>query len=59
VHGPVFVDGIREREQLLSAVLTLGSAAEHRALFRQYQDKGVDFAQALADEPWGPAVSAG
>ena len=53
VDGPVFVDGIREREQLLSAVLTLGSAVELRALFLQYQDRGVDFSQALTQEPWG------
>jgi hypothetical protein len=36
VHGPVFVDGIRERGQLLSAVLTLASAPELRALFLRY-----------------------
>jgi uncharacterized glyoxalase superfamily protein PhnB len=53
VHGPVFVDGIREREQLLSAVLTLASAPELRALFLRYQDRGVDFAKTLTEEPWG------
>lgn len=53
VYEPVFVDGIREREQLLSAVLTLRSAVEHRALFLRYQETGVDFNQTLTQEPWG------
>ena len=34
VCEPVFVGDIREREQLLSASMTLGSAAEIRQLFR-------------------------
>jgi len=50
---PVFVGDIREREQLLAASMTLGSAAEIRQLFLQYQSAGVDFLQTLKQEPWG------
>jgi catechol 2,3-dioxygenase-like lactoylglutathione lyase family enzyme len=53
VCEPVFVGDIREREQLLAASMTLGSAAEIRQLFVQYQSAGVDFQQTLKQEPWG------
>jgi len=53
VCEPVFVGDIREREHLLSASLTLNSAAELRRLFLQYQAAGVDFHQTLKQEPWG------
>ena len=53
VCEPVFVGDIREREQLLAASMTLGSAAEIRQLFLQYQSAGVDFQQTLKQEPWG------
>jgi catechol 2,3-dioxygenase-like lactoylglutathione lyase family enzyme len=53
VCEPVFVGDIREREQLLSASMTLGSAAELRQLFLQYQSAGVDFHQTLKQQPWG------
>ena len=53
VCEPVFVGDIREREQLLAASMTLGSAAEIRRLFVQYQAAGVDFQQTLKQEPWG------
>ena len=53
VCEPVFVGDIREREQLLAASLTLGSAAELRQLFVQYQSAGADFQQTLKQEPWG------
>jgi catechol 2,3-dioxygenase-like lactoylglutathione lyase family enzyme len=53
VCEPVFAGDIREREQLLAASLTLGSAAELRQLFVQYQSAGVDFQQTLKQEPWG------
>ena len=52
VCEPVFVGDIREREQLLAASMTLGSAAEIRQLFLQYQSAGVDFQQTLKQEPW-------
>ena len=53
VCEPVFVGDIREREQLLAASMTVGSAAEIRQLFVQYQSAGVDFFQTLKQEPWG------
>jgi catechol 2,3-dioxygenase-like lactoylglutathione lyase family enzyme len=53
VCEPVFAGDIREREQLLAASMTLGSAAEIRQLFVQYQSAGVDFQQTLKQEPWG------
>ncbi|MGZ5912570.1 MAG: VOC family protein [Reyranella sp.] len=53
VCEPVFVGDIREREQLLAASLTVGSAPEIRQLFLQYQAAGVDFQQTLKQEPWG------
>ena len=53
VCEPVFVGDIREREQLLAASMTLGTAAEIRQLFVQYQSAGVDFFQTLKQEPWG------
>lgn len=53
VRDPVFVEGIREREQILGASFTLGTAADIKALFLEYQAAGVDFFQALRQEPWG------
>ncbi len=53
VCEPVFAGDIREREQLLSASVTVDSAAEIKELFLQYQDAGVDFFQPLRQEPWG------
>lgn len=50
---PVFVGDIREREQLLSASMTVESTSEIKQLFLQYQEAGVDFFQPLKQEPWG------
>jgi uncharacterized glyoxalase superfamily protein PhnB len=49
----VFVEGIREREQLLSASITVESADEVKQLFLSYQAAGVRFTQTLKKEPWG------
>ncbi len=49
----VFVGDIREREDLLTASMTVDSAAEIKQLFLQYQEAGVDFFQPLKQEPWG------
>jgi catechol 2,3-dioxygenase-like lactoylglutathione lyase family enzyme len=65
-YGQVFRDGarlnlrhldtpgvdpaLRDREQLLSATITLDDA---EALFREYQAAGIAFAQPLKTEPWG------
>jgi catechol 2,3-dioxygenase-like lactoylglutathione lyase family enzyme len=53
VGEPVFVDGIREREHLLSASITVESADEVKQLFLSYQAAEVRFSQALKKEPWG------
>jgi uncharacterized glyoxalase superfamily protein PhnB len=52
----VFVEDIREREQLLSMSITLSSAAELRSLFLRYRDAEVEFHQALAQQPWGAST---
>jgi catechol 2,3-dioxygenase-like lactoylglutathione lyase family enzyme len=53
VCEPVFAGDIREREQLLSAVFTVDTAAEIKELFRKFQSAEVDFFQKLKTEPWG------
>jgi uncharacterized glyoxalase superfamily protein PhnB len=53
VDEAVFVGDIREREHLLSASISLGSSAETRQLYLEYQTAGADFHQALRQEPWG------
>jgi catechol 2,3-dioxygenase-like lactoylglutathione lyase family enzyme len=53
VCEPVFAGDIREREQLLSAALTVATADEIKQLFLTYQDAGVHFGQTLKKEPWG------
>jgi catechol 2,3-dioxygenase-like lactoylglutathione lyase family enzyme len=53
VGEPVFVGGIREREHLLSASLTVATADEIKQLFLTYQAAGVRFGQTLKKEPWG------
>jgi catechol 2,3-dioxygenase-like lactoylglutathione lyase family enzyme len=47
-----FAADIREREELLSASITLASAEEIKQLFLDFQDAGVAFAQSLRNEPW-------
>jgi len=58
VDEPVFAGDteagdIREREELLSASITVVSAEEIKDLFLGYQAAGVPFHQALKKEPWG------
>jgi uncharacterized glyoxalase superfamily protein PhnB len=53
VGEPVFAGDVREREQLLSASLTVGSSNEIEELFLTYQAAGVRFRQPLKKEPWG------
>jgi uncharacterized glyoxalase superfamily protein PhnB len=50
---PVFAGGVREREDLLSATITLDSANGIRELFLAYQTAGVPFHQTPRTEPWG------
>lgn len=53
VCEPVFVGDIRQREQLLSASITVDTAAEIKQLFLEFQSEGVSFYQELKKEPWG------
>jgi catechol 2,3-dioxygenase-like lactoylglutathione lyase family enzyme len=53
VAGPVFVGDIRQREELLSASITLDSAAAIKQLFLDYQAAGVEFHLPLKTQPWG------
>ncbi|HUN90085.1 MAG TPA: VOC family protein [Terriglobales bacterium] len=53
IEEPVFAGDIREREQLLSASLTVASPDEIKQLFSHYQAAGVSFHQELKKEPWG------
>ena len=50
VDAPVVDPVRRDTEQLLSASITLEDA---KPLFVEYQQAGVEFAQALRTEPWG------
>jgi catechol 2,3-dioxygenase-like lactoylglutathione lyase family enzyme len=50
VEAPVIDPGLRDSEDLLSAVVTLDDA---KPLFLEYQAAGVDFHQTLRTEPWG------
>ena len=45
--------GLRDREQLLSASLTVATAEEIKQLFLEFQNAGVTFFQTLKREPWG------
>jgi catechol 2,3-dioxygenase-like lactoylglutathione lyase family enzyme len=49
---PFFAAGIREKESLLSASITLASADEIKQLFLAYQAADVPFAQSLRNESW-------
>lgn len=48
----VFNPEIRVKEQLVSASITLATAAETRQLFREFEAAGASFAQALKTEAW-------
>lgn len=48
-----FASDIRERAELLSASITVGSAEEIEQLFDGWREAGVPFAQTLREEPWG------
>jgi len=51
VEGPVFAEEFRSTERdALSATLLLDHA---KALFLEFQERGVEFHQSLKTEPWG------
>ena len=56
VGEPVFAGNVRQREQLLSATLTLAATDELQQLFSTYQAAEVPFQQTLRKEPWGAST---
>jgi catechol 2,3-dioxygenase-like lactoylglutathione lyase family enzyme len=53
VDRPVIDVELREREDLLSAAITVGTAEEIKQLFLEFQAAGVTFHQGLMRQPWG------
>ena len=53
VEAPVIDSRIRDRENLLSASMTVATASEIKQLFLELQTAGVAFHQTLKKEPWG------
>jgi len=53
VERPVIDHVLREREELLSATLMVGTAHEIKTLFLEFQAAGVSFVQTLERKPWG------
>jgi catechol 2,3-dioxygenase-like lactoylglutathione lyase family enzyme len=53
VERPVIDPALRDREELLSAALTVATAEEIKQLFLELQAAGVICFQTLRREPWG------
>lgn len=53
VASPVINGELRDREDLLSATITVATAPEIKALFLEFQSAGVTLHQTLRKEPWG------
>jgi uncharacterized glyoxalase superfamily protein PhnB len=53
VEGPVIESALRDREELLSASMTVATADEIKLLFLEFQSAGVTFSQTLKKQPWG------
>jgi catechol 2,3-dioxygenase-like lactoylglutathione lyase family enzyme len=53
VEQPVIDPVLRDREELLSAALTVATAAEIKQLFLAFQAAGVTFFRTLKRDPWG------
>jgi uncharacterized glyoxalase superfamily protein PhnB len=53
VEAPVLESAIRDREELLSASMTVATADEIKLLFLEFQSAGVTFSQTLKKQPWG------
>jgi catechol 2,3-dioxygenase-like lactoylglutathione lyase family enzyme len=53
VDQPVIDGQLRKREDLLSASMTVNSAAEIKQLYLEFQAQGVAFHRTLKREPWG------
>ena len=53
VEGLALEQTLRDREELLSASMTVTTADEIKLLFLEFQSAGVNFHQALKKQPWG------
>ncbi|MGA8430496.1 MAG: VOC family protein [Candidatus Sulfotelmatobacter sp.] len=53
VERTVIESGVRDREELLSASMTVATADEIKLLFLEFQSAGVNFQQKLKKQPWG------
>jgi|SRR3974390_3501917 len=53
VEGSIFDAAIRDREELLSASITVATADEIKLLFLEFQSAGAAFHQKLKRQPWG------
>jgi uncharacterized glyoxalase superfamily protein PhnB len=53
VDEPVVDGPLREREDLLSASMTVATAEEIKQLFLEFQSAGAAFHQTLKAKPWG------
>src|SRR6202000_1281145 len=53
VKPPAIDPKLRDREELLSASLTVANADEIKQLFLEFQANGASFAQTLQAKPWG------
>jgi uncharacterized glyoxalase superfamily protein PhnB len=53
VERSAIASTVRDREDLLSASITVATADEIKLLFLEFQSAGVAFHQALKKQPWG------
>jgi uncharacterized glyoxalase superfamily protein PhnB len=53
VERPLMESAVRDREELLSASMTVSTAEEIKLLFLEFQSAGVAFQQTLKKQPWG------
>ena len=53
VDSPVIDPELRDREELLSAAMTVATAADIKQLFLEFQSANITFFQTLKTQPWG------
>lgn len=53
VEGPIVESTVRDREQLLSASMTVATTDEIKLLFLEFQSAGATFHEKLKRQPWG------
>jgi catechol 2,3-dioxygenase-like lactoylglutathione lyase family enzyme len=53
IERPVIESTVRDREELLSASMTVATADEIKLLFLEFQSAGAAFHQKLKKQPWG------